>query len=57
MFQRKNFQSWSYPIEKQSFKELIKRKRKKIPVSEPPVPLAEGCNHLKTQSQPVDHVS
>jgi hypothetical protein len=28
-----------------------------IPVSVPLEPLAEGCNHLKTQSQPVDHAS
>ena len=28
-----------------------------IPVSVPLVSLAEGCNHLKIQSQPVDHAS
>jgi hypothetical protein len=39
--------------------EVLKNLQKeiKIPVSEPPEPLTEGCNRLKTQSQPVDHAS
>jgi hypothetical protein len=43
---QKKFQSWGLPIEKLSYEKLTKERNKR-PVSEPPVPLTEGCNRLR----------